>query len=109
MRATIRENVPAVRLAEAVPPRYREDVLKQISRQGTYTLVLCGHHPRDVNLSSQVARALKRIAPQAKERIIIVGAAFTKEARALAAEHGAQIIALHQTAWTDEAARQRQL
>jgi DNA-binding LacI/PurR family transcriptional regulator len=109
MKATIREQVPGVRLADAVPPRYRDEVIKHIDQHGIYTLVLCGHNPRDVNLSSQLARALKRVESVAKDGIIIVGAAFTEEAKALAAERGARIVALHKSARTDESARQRQL
>jgi hypothetical protein len=62
-----------------------------------------------VNLSAQLARAFKRIESSAKDGMIVVGAAFTEEAKAIAAERGAHIVALHKTFWTDESARQRQL
>jgi hypothetical protein len=109
MRATVRERVPGSRIAEAVPPPYRDDIVKQVDPQGTYTLLLCAHHPRDINLSAQVKRAFKRVDSVANDGIIIVGSVFTEEAKAVAAEHGARIVALHKSVWTDESARQRQL
>jgi hypothetical protein len=109
MKATIREHVPGKGLAEAVPPLYRDEIIKAIDPQSTYTLVLCAHNPRDVNLSSQLERAFKRVALDTADKLIVVGAAFTAEAKALAATRGAQIISFHKTTWTDESARQRQL
>lgn len=109
MKATVREHVPGARLADAVPPRYREEIVKLADPGCVYTLVLCAHNPRDVNLSSQLARAFRHIRSAADDRIVVVGAAFTDEAKTLAAERGARIVSLHKAAWTDESARLRQL
>jgi hypothetical protein len=108
MKATVRARVPGDKLADAVPPRYRDEIKKTVDPHGVYTLVLCDHNPRDVNLSSQLQRALKRIESAAQDGIIVIGATFTEEAKALAMAQGARLITLHKTTWTDESARQRQ-
>jgi hypothetical protein len=40
--------------------------------------------------------------------VIVVGTVFAEEAKTVAAQHGARIVALHKVLWTDESARARQ-
>lgn len=40
MKATIRERVSGARLRDAVPPLYRDEIVKGIDPAGVYTLVL---------------------------------------------------------------------
>lgn len=109
MKPTVRERVSGAKLRDAVPPPYKEAAMKEIAPDGEYTLVLCAHNPRDVVTSTPLRKAFKRIESPAQNGILVVGSVFTEEAKALAAEHGARIIALHKSVWTDESANQRQL
>ena len=109
MKATIRERVPGTRLADTVPPAYREAVVEDTRPDGVYTVLLFGHDRRDVVPSAPVRRALRRLGEPAPEGIIAVGAVFTEEALALLAEKGARPVTFHKTYWTDESAGQRQL
>ncbi|MDB5825673.1 MAG: hypothetical protein JWR21_4377 [Herminiimonas sp.] len=109
MKATIRERVVGARLRDAVPPLYRDEVVKGIDPAGFYTLVLCAHNPRDVIHSAPLIQAFRRLGTPAENGVIVVGTVFTEEALAIAAEHGARIVSLHKAKWTDESARQRQL
>lgn len=109
MKPTIRERVSGARLRDAVPPLYRDEVVKGIDPAGTYSLVLCAHNPRDVIHSAPLVRAFRRLEKPAANGVIVVGTVFTEEAKAVAAQHGARIVALHKALWTDESARARQL
>src|SRR4051812_23209091 len=109
MKATIRERVSGARLRDAVPPLYRDEVAKDADPDGVYTVMLLSHNPRDVVPSAPLIRAFRRLHSPAPNGIIIVGTVFTEEAKAVATEHGARIVALHKALWTDESARQRQL
>lgn len=109
MKPTIREHVAGTKLRDAVPPPYREAIAKDVSPQEEYTVILCAHNPRDVVTSTPLRKAFTRLASPAQSRIIVVGAVFTEEAKALAAEYGARIVALNKSTWTDESANQRQL
>jgi hypothetical protein len=109
MKATIRERVAGARLRDSVPPAYRDEVMKGANPDGVYTLILLAHNERDVIPSAPLAKALRRLESPAAAGIIIVGTVFTAEALAIAAEHGARVVALRKSKWTDESARQRQL
>jgi hypothetical protein len=109
MKPTIREHVSGTKLRDAVPPPYREAIAKDISPDGEYTLIVCAHNPRDVVTSTPLRKVLRRLEAPAAGRLIVVGSAFTEEAKALAADHGARLIALRKSFWTDESANQRQL
>lgn len=109
MKATIREKVTGARLADTVPPRYRADVVKGTKPDGLYTVILCAHNQRDVVPSPPVVRAFNRLESGAPDGIILVGSVFTEEAQAYAQEHGARIVSLHKSKWTDESASLRQL
>jgi DNA-binding LacI/PurR family transcriptional regulator len=109
MKATIREHVAGNRLRDAVPPAYRDQLVRDINPQGAYTLILCAHSERDVIHSAPLVQAFRRLKSQPADGIIVVGTVFTAEAQAIAAEHGARIVALRKGRWTDESARQRQL
>jgi hypothetical protein len=105
MKATIRERVSGRRLADSVPPPYRDEVVKDTRPDGQYTLVLLGHNRRDVIHSAPLRRAFRRLDSPAPDGTIVVGAAFTEEAKALAAEHGARLVSFHKKArWTDDPA-----
>lgn len=109
MKATIRERVSGARLRDAVPPLYRDEVVKGIDPAGVYSLVLCAHNPRDVIHSAPLVQAFRRLQKPAANGVIVVGTVFTEEAKAVAAAHGARIVALHKALWTDASARARQL
>src|SRR4051794_19574304 len=109
MKPTIRERVSGARLRDAVPPLYRDDIVKDSDPAGTYSLILCAHNPRDVIHSAPLIRAFRRLENPAENGVIVVGTVFTEEAKAVAAQHGARIVALHKALWTDESARARQL
>lgn len=109
MKANIREHVAGSRVRDVLPPPYREQIPKDIQPAGLYTIILCAHNRRDVVSSPTLVRAFKKIGDVAKDGIIVVGAVFTEEAKQVAAEYGARLIALHKIVWTDESARQRQL
>ena len=109
MKATIREHVPGNRLRDTVPPLYRDAVMKDTDQSALYTVILLAHNPRDVVHSAPLARAFRRLGETGNEAIIIVGTVFTEEAKELAHERSARIVALHKATWTDESARQRQL
>jgi DNA-binding LacI/PurR family transcriptional regulator len=109
MKATIRQRVAGARVRGTVPPAYRTKAVKDIRSDGQYTVVLCGHNERNVVSSPELARAFRRLATPASDGIIVVGTVFTEEAKALADEQGARIVALRASKWTDESARQRQL
>lgn len=108
-KATIRSKVLGIRLSDSVQPLYRSDVVKGARKDGEYTVVLCAHAERDVVSSPELARAFERIESPARDGIIVVGTVFTDEAKELAQQHGARIVALRTSKWTDESARQRQL
>lgn len=108
-KATIRHNVTGVRLRDSVPPPYRADIVKGIRNNGLYTVILCAHAERDVVSSPELVRAFRRMASPAPDGVIVVGTVFTEEARALAEQHGARIVSLRMSKWTDESARARQL
>ncbi|KIF81795.1 type 1 periplasmic-binding domain-containing protein [Noviherbaspirillum autotrophicum] len=107
-KATIRSVVGA-RLRDSVPPPYRPEIVKGVRSDGQYTLILCAHAERDVVSSAELERAFRRLDVPAPDGIIVVGTVFTEEAKALATEHGARIVALRSAKWTDESARLRQL
>jgi hypothetical protein len=109
MKATIRHNVAGARLRDTVPPAYRAEVVKGVKNDGVYTVVLCAHAERDIVSSPELVRAFRRMASPAPDGVIVVGTVFTEEARALAEQHGARIVALRMSKWTDESARMRQL
>jgi hypothetical protein len=109
MRATIRERVTGNRLRDTVPAMYRDEIAKGTNPDGVYTVILLAHNERDVIPSAPLARAFRRLQSPAEDGIIIVGTVFTEEAKEIAAEHGARIVALRKSKWTDESARQRQL
>lgn len=109
MKATIRERVSGTRLRNAVPPLYRDEIVKGIDPAGIYSLVLCAHTPRDVIHSAPLVQAFRRLTKPAANGVIVVGAVFTEEAKAVAAQHGARLVSLHKAKWTDESARARQL
>lgn len=107
--ATILPRISGERLRDAVPPPYRNEVVKGANPDGVYTLVLCPHDERDVVSSPTVVRALRKVETPAPDGILIVGAVFTEEALAAAAARDAWVVALRKAKWTDESARQRQL
>jgi hypothetical protein len=109
MKATIRERVTGARLQDTVPPAYRDEVSKNTNPDGVYTVILLAHNERDVIPSPPLAKAFRRLQSHAADGIIVVGTVFTEEALAIAAEHGARIVALRNSKWTDESARRRQL
>lgn len=109
MKATIRERVSGARLRDAVPPLYRNEIVKGIDPAGVYTLVLCAHTERDVVHSAPLLQAFRRLGEPAADGVIVVGTVFTEEAKAIAEERGARIVALRKGKWTDESARGRQL
>jgi hypothetical protein len=109
MKATIRERVSGARLRDAVPPLYRDEIVKGTDPAGVYSLVLCAHNPRDVIQSAPLVQAFRRLRTPAANGVIVVGTVFTEEAKAIAAQHGARIVALHKALWTDASARARQL
>lgn len=109
MKVSIRERVSGARLPDGVPPAYRLAAIKAVEPDKVYTLMLCAHSRRDVVPSAPLVRAFRRLKEAAPDGIVIVGTVFTDEAKALAAEHGARLIAMHAAKWTDESARQRQL
>ncbi|WP_334186571.1 hypothetical protein [Noviherbaspirillum sp.] len=109
MKATIRPSVAGARLRDSVPPPYRMEVVKGIKADGQYTVILCAHAERDVVSPPELDRAFRRMDAPAPDGIIVVGTVFTEEARKLAEERGARIVALRNAKWTDESARQRQL
>jgi hypothetical protein len=109
MKATIRERVSGARLRDMVPPMYRDEVVKGTRSDGIYTVILLAHNERDVIPSVPLMRAFRRLQSPAANGIIIVGTVFTVEALEIAAEHGARVVALRKSKWTDESARQRQL
>lgn len=108
MKATIVQRVAGARLRDAVPPPYRTAIVKSARNDAEYSLILCAHAERDVVSSSELAQAFRRLGPPASGGTFVVGTVFTEEATALAQEHGAQVIALRTSKWTDESARQRQ-
>jgi hypothetical protein len=109
MKASIRERVTGVRLRDAVPPPYRDEVVKGTNPEGVYTVILLAHNERDVIPSPPLVKAFRRLASAAADGVIVVGTVFTEEALEIAAQHGARIVALRKSKWTDESARQRQL
>jgi hypothetical protein len=109
MKATIRECVTGVRLRDTVPPAYRDEVSKHTKPDGIYTVILLAHNERDVVPSPPLAKAFRRLRQYVPDEIIVVGAVFTEEALQIAAKHGARVVALRKSKWTDESARQRQL
>jgi hypothetical protein len=109
MKATIREKVAGARLRDSVPPAYRDEIIKDTHPDRVYTLILLAHNERDVIPSAPLAKAFRRLESPAAGGIIIVGTVFTEEALEIAAEHGARVVALRKSKWTDESARQRQL
>jgi hypothetical protein len=109
MKATIRQRVAGARVRDTVPPAYHTEAVKGIRNDGQYTVVLCAHNERDVVSSPELARAFRRLVTPASDGVIVVGTVFTEEAKALADEHRARIVALRASKWTDESARQRQL
>jgi hypothetical protein len=109
MKATIRERVAGARLRDTVPPAYRDEVSKHTKPDGIYTVILLAHSERDVVPSPPLAKAFRRLQSHGADGIIVVGTVFTEEALQIAAQHGARVIALRNSKWTDESARQRQL
>jgi 2-keto-3-deoxy-6-phosphogluconate aldolase len=64
---------------------------------------------RDVFRSPSLTKPLRRLRTPAADGIIVIGTVFTEEALEVAAQHGARIVALRNSKWTDESAGMRQL
>jgi hypothetical protein len=109
MKVTIYEKMAGAKLAHAVPPAYREGVAEATRPDGTYSVLLFAHSPRDVVPSPPVAKALRRLRAPAPDGIVAVGTVFTTEALDLLAGADARVVAFRKATWTDESARQRQL
>ena len=109
MKVTIYHRVAAARLADLVPPAYREGVADASEPGGVYSLMLFAHAPRDVVPSAAVRRALRRLGAPAPSGALAVGTVFTEEALGLLAAAGARPVAFRRAPWTDESARARQL
>jgi len=95
-------SVEATEAARLAPPDYR-GLVRHIVRDGLqYTVVLFPHDRTHgpVTTSALVRRALGRIAPA--ERVLAIGADFTREATALLAERGAAVARIGEFGWTDE-------
>ena len=109
MKVTIYQLLPGGQLPHLVPPAYRAEVVKRACEDRFYSLLLFAHNRRDVVPSAPVRRALRRLKTPAPDGIILVGAVFTEEARALLEGERAVFVTMHRTFWTDESARMRQL
>ncbi|HWI41075.1 MAG TPA: hypothetical protein VNX25_06260 [Verrucomicrobiae bacterium] len=109
MKATIHKMVLREQLPLLVPPPYREAIVKATHPDWTYSLLLFGHNRRDVVHSAPVLKALRRLGYPPSDCVILVGAVFTQDARALASVLRPIFITLHNTYWTDESARMRPL
>lgn len=109
MKVTIHEKIAGAGLAHLVPPAYREGVAEATRPDGSYSVLLFAHSPRDVVPSPPVGKALRRLRHPAPDGIVAVGTVFTVEALELLGEAGARVVAFRRALWTDESARQRQL
>ncbi|HEV2735279.1 MAG TPA: hypothetical protein VGV85_10610 [Longimicrobiaceae bacterium] len=109
MKTTIYEKMAGAKLAHVVPPAYRESVAEATRPDGTYSVLLFAHSPRDVVPSPPVQKALRRLRAPAPDGIVAVGTVFTAEALELLAGAGAMVVPFRRATWTDESARQRQL
>ncbi len=109
MKATIYEKMAGAKLAHVVPPAYREGVAEATRPDGTYSVLLFAHSPRDVVPSPPVAKALRRLREPAPDGIVAVGTVFTVEALELLAGADARVVAFRKATWTDQSARERQL
>jgi hypothetical protein len=109
MKVTIYEKMAGARLAHVVPPAYREGVAEATRPDGTYSVLLFAHSPRDVVPSPPVQKALRRLRAPAADGIVAVGTVFTAEALELLSEADARVVAFRKAAWTDQSARERQL
>ena len=110
MKITIYSALEGARVANVVPPAYRELLPDSLDRAHSYSVLLFAHTERDVVPSAPVRRALRRLrSPVAPGGIVAVGTVFTSEALALLAEPDGHVVALRQSHWTDESARARQL
>ncbi|HEX8275495.1 MAG TPA: hypothetical protein VF615_22870 [Longimicrobiaceae bacterium] len=108
MKVTVYGRIAGAKLRGLVPPAYREGVAEATLPEGTYSVLLFAHSPRDVVPSPPVRRALRRLGAPAPDGIVAVGTVFTAEALALLEEAGARVVAFRRAYWTDESARARQ-
>ena len=109
MKTTVYEKMAGAKLADLVPPAYREGVAEATRPDGTYSVLLFAHSPRDVVPSPPVQKALRRLRAPAPDGIVAVGTVFTTEALELLAGAGARVVAFRKATWTDQSARERQL
>jgi hypothetical protein len=89
-------------LATVVPPDYRARV-RHVTEEGVlYTVILFPHDRTHggVSTSTLVQRALSRV--PATDRVLAVGADFTREATALLDARGAAVARIGEFGWTDE-------
>jgi hypothetical protein len=108
MKVTIYAHIAGQRLANVVPPAYRDAVAGATRADGLYSLLLFAHAPRDVVPSPPVRKALRRLGTPAADGVVAVGTVFTEEALALLAAVAARPITFRTARWTDESARARQ-
>ena len=109
MKVTVYDRITGDKLPHVVPPAYREGVSEVALPDGSYSVLVFAHTPRDVVPSLPVRRALRRLRAPAADGIIAVGTVFTVEALDLLEGAGAQVVAFRKVMWTDESARWRQL
>lgn len=108
VKVTIHSFIQGERLPHLVPPPYREEIARRTQPHFIYSLLLFAHDRRDVVPSSAVRKALRRLGEPAPDGLVLVGAVFTEEARALVAGRKALLVTLHKTFWTDASAHERQ-
>lgn len=109
MKVTIYEGLDGRRVANVVPPAYRELLPAELDPEQRYSVLLFAHTARDVVPSAPVRRALRRLGAPAPGGVLAVGTVFTAEALALLAEHGARVVAQRKGRSTDASANERQL
>ena len=109
MKTTILPGLTLEKLLRQIPAQYRERLPRAELSEGTCTLVQLALD--DVATSRRIAKALARVDQTATgDRIVVIGANFTDEARALLREREAVVVSLGDFVWTDASyARVRQM
>jgi hypothetical protein len=111
VKTTIRPGLTLEKLLRQIPAPYRVRLPRAQLSEGTWTLVQLALDRADVVTSRRIAKALARVDQTATgDRIVVIGANFTDEARTLLREREAVFVSLVDFVWTDASyARVRQL
>ena len=99
MKVTICYDVPRHAVPHHIPRCLHGRLAVAPLTEAAYTLIAFAH--THVTTSRLVAKAIRRLAPERRGRLLVVGANFTAEGRELFQAYGAIVVTISDYHWTD--------